>query len=91
MKELFLALAVTHALDLATTCSNLRGGAVEANAWLPNSCAGIAAVSTAGLVGQGLILSHLGKSHPTIAKHMVIGLVGLKSFTVGWNLKVGAR
>jgi hypothetical protein len=62
-------------------------GVPEANPLMPASCAGIVAVSGAETIATAFLAARLEKSHPTLARGLMITTIGTTGVIVGWNLR----
>ena len=84
MKSWLFALAVAQALDASSTCVAFRKGFVEANPFLPQHCAAVAAIKGGTVMP---LTWAVGRKHRKAGKVIaVVGIVAAGTATV-INLK----
>lgn len=87
MKELILAWAILHGADAVTTVQALHSGLREGNPLLPQNPVANVAISTAATGLAMWSARRLERTHPKLARGLVIGIVGEKGIVVGWNIR----
>lgn len=95
MKPFLIALALSRALDVTSTCYNLAHGLGESNPFLPSTCKAQIGVQASLITLQVLSLSKLSHTHPTLARAISLVSVGIESTAVVLNVhavvKLGRR
>lgn len=92
-----LALVLTRALDVGTTCVALAHGGREVNPLLPASCPAQLAIQSGVATADVLLLRRLAPAHPRVARVLAgveIGLegtVGVHNAIVVYHLSRPAR
>lgn len=87
MKELFIAWAILHGADVATTIRNHQAGLPEGNPLAPRNPVAFVALTTAETAFAMWSVHKLEPSHPKLARGLAITVIGAKGVTVGWNLR----
>lgn len=88
MKPLFIALALSRALDVTSTCAGLDRGAVELHPLLPASCKGQVAVHAGLAVLQVVALHKLQRTHPTLARALAATAIGVELGATAHNMHI---
>lgn len=88
MSHLLLAYVLASALDVETTCLALSHGGYERNILAPQTCGRMVLVRSGITAGATVGLWSAAKTHPTAARWVTVGLIGVTSVVVAQNMRV---
>lgn len=90
MKELFLAIAISHGADVGSSVYAFKGGALEANPLVPSTKTAPFALSAAAVtVGELSLLHHWEKKHPKVVRTLAFIDIGVRSYITIHNIRIG--